>query len=149
SQGRLDPHLRGFPSLNEDLSLIKRTYIKESLNVEFRAEFFNLFNRVTTRAASPTPKPLLQGAPSRLHPPRLDVFSRRVQRVAVAVAVAQIQTYCHLRWDCRTEFVILCHGQSPYSLGFQAREFLLETLSVLREIGLLIPSTAAKINLVN
>jgi hypothetical protein len=27
------------------------------------------------------------------------------------------------------------------SLGSQAREFLLETLSVLREIGLLIPST--------
>jgi len=43
---RTEPNLRGFPSYNEDFSLIKRTYINESVNVEFRAEFFNIFNRV-------------------------------------------------------------------------------------------------------
>jgi hypothetical protein len=30
---------------NENLSILKRTRIRESINVEFRAEFFNLFNR--------------------------------------------------------------------------------------------------------
>jgi hypothetical protein len=43
---RNEPNLRGFPAYNEDFSIIKRTYIRESMNVEFRAEFFNLFNRV-------------------------------------------------------------------------------------------------------
>jgi hypothetical protein len=43
---RLEPNLRGFPLMNEDFSLIKRTYVNESVNVEFRAEFFNIFNRV-------------------------------------------------------------------------------------------------------
>jgi len=45
---RLEPSLRTFPYLNEDLSAIKRTYvpkISEVFNVEFRAEFFNIFNR--------------------------------------------------------------------------------------------------------
>jgi hypothetical protein len=31
--------------MNVDLSIIKRTKITETLNSEFRAEFFNLFNR--------------------------------------------------------------------------------------------------------
>jgi len=43
---RSEPNLRGFPVYNEDFSIIKRTYIRESMNIEFRAEFFNLFNRV-------------------------------------------------------------------------------------------------------
>ena len=43
---RNEPSLRGFPSYNEDFSIIKRTYIRETMNIEFRAEFFNLFNRV-------------------------------------------------------------------------------------------------------
>jgi Carboxypeptidase regulatory-like domain len=43
---RIEPNLRGFPSFNEDFSIIKRTYIRETMNVEFRAEFFNIFNRV-------------------------------------------------------------------------------------------------------
>ena len=45
---RLEPSLRGFPYLNEDVSAIKRTYvpkISEVFNVEFRTEFFNIFNR--------------------------------------------------------------------------------------------------------
>jgi len=39
-------NLRDFPSYTEDISVIKRTPIHESVNIEFRAEFFNLFNRV-------------------------------------------------------------------------------------------------------
>ena len=45
---RLEPSLRGFPYLNEDVSAIKRTYvpkISEVFNLEFRTEFFNIFNR--------------------------------------------------------------------------------------------------------
>jgi len=41
-----EPNLRGFPFHNQDFSVIKRTYIKERMNVEFRAEFFNIFNQV-------------------------------------------------------------------------------------------------------
>ncbi|PYV92227.1 MAG: hypothetical protein DMG05_05275 [Acidobacteria bacterium] len=43
-----EPNVRGFGFLNEDLGIIKRTYvpkISEAFNVEFRAEFFNIFNR--------------------------------------------------------------------------------------------------------
>ena len=38
-------NLREFPTLNEDLTLGKRTKIHERLNLDFRADFFNLFNR--------------------------------------------------------------------------------------------------------
>ena len=41
--------LGGFASLNEDVSLMKRTSLPfrhEGVSLEFRAEFFNLFNHV-------------------------------------------------------------------------------------------------------
>ena len=41
-----EPDLRNFALFNEDLALSKRTYIGETMNVELRAEFFNLLNRV-------------------------------------------------------------------------------------------------------
>ena len=41
-----EPSTRGFPLLGEDFSVIKRTQIREAMNLEFRAEFFNAFNRV-------------------------------------------------------------------------------------------------------
>ena len=41
-----EPNLRNFAFFNEDFSIIKRTYIGETMNVEFRTELFNLFNRV-------------------------------------------------------------------------------------------------------
>lgn len=47
--GRVEPDLRGFTLWNEDVALFKRTFIpsiSEQFNVEFRAEFFNIFNRV-------------------------------------------------------------------------------------------------------
>jgi hypothetical protein len=37
--------LRRFSYLDEDISLIKRTKINERVNVEFRADFLNIFNR--------------------------------------------------------------------------------------------------------
>jgi hypothetical protein len=37
--------MRGFAYLNEDISIIKRTYFGEYRNLEFRADFFNPFNR--------------------------------------------------------------------------------------------------------
>ena len=43
---RLEPNLRGFSMWNEDFSVSKRTSITERFNAEFRAEFFNIFNRV-------------------------------------------------------------------------------------------------------
>jgi hypothetical protein len=39
------PHTRGFFRLNEDFGILKRTSITESVNIEFRFEMFNLFNR--------------------------------------------------------------------------------------------------------
>jgi hypothetical protein len=42
---RTDGGARRFAYLNEDISLIKRTNITERVNVEFRADFLNLFNR--------------------------------------------------------------------------------------------------------
>jgi len=38
--------LRGPRQTNVDFSVIKRFPIRESKNIEFRAEFFNLFNQV-------------------------------------------------------------------------------------------------------
>jgi hypothetical protein len=42
---REDSAARKFGWLSEDMSLIKRTNITERVNVEFRADFFNIFNR--------------------------------------------------------------------------------------------------------
>ncbi len=43
---RTMPSVRLPSSYNEDFSLFKRVYIRESKYLEFRSEFFNLFNRV-------------------------------------------------------------------------------------------------------
>jgi hypothetical protein len=37
--------LRRFAYLNEDFSIIKRTSVNEHVSIEFRADFFNIFNR--------------------------------------------------------------------------------------------------------
>ena len=42
---RTDGDARRFPFLSEDISIIKRTMITERVNVEFRADFLNIFNR--------------------------------------------------------------------------------------------------------
>jgi hypothetical protein len=43
---RTDPRLRGPGIANYDFALFKRTRITERFGLEFRTEFFNLFNRV-------------------------------------------------------------------------------------------------------
>jgi len=42
---RTDGDVRRFPFLSEDISIIKRTNITERVNLEFRADFLNIFNR--------------------------------------------------------------------------------------------------------
>lgn len=43
---RYNPKLRTFPNLNENVSVMRAFPIRESIRFEFRAEAFNLFNRV-------------------------------------------------------------------------------------------------------
>ena len=43
---RYNPKLRQFPNLNENVSLTRSFPIREAMRIEFRAEAFNLFNRV-------------------------------------------------------------------------------------------------------
>jgi len=43
---RTDPHLRGPGIANSDFALFKKTPLTERFNLEFRAEVFNIFNRV-------------------------------------------------------------------------------------------------------
>ncbi len=40
------PNARAFPNFNENFGIIKRTYFTERVNLEFRFEMFNAFNRV-------------------------------------------------------------------------------------------------------
>jgi hypothetical protein len=53
SEGRTDPTLRGPGIANYDFAVFKRTAVTERINVEFRAEAFNLFNRVQFGFAAP------------------------------------------------------------------------------------------------
>ena len=43
---RFNPKLRQFPNLNENVSLTRNFPVRESVRVEFRAEAFNVLNRV-------------------------------------------------------------------------------------------------------
>lgn len=44
--GAVLPNARNFNTLNEDFGLMKRVFVNEDVNVEFRFEVFNAFNRV-------------------------------------------------------------------------------------------------------
>jgi hypothetical protein len=46
TEPRTDPQLRLHGVNNWDFSILKTTKIKEQINVQFRAEVFNVFNRV-------------------------------------------------------------------------------------------------------
>ena len=43
---RYNPKLRLFPNLNENMSVTRSFPLKEQIRLEFRAEAFNVFNRV-------------------------------------------------------------------------------------------------------
>lgn len=71
---RFNPLLRFFPNLNENMSLTRNFPIKERTRLEFRAEAFNVFNRVrfgdgNTVLGSQT-FGVLSGAASQLNTPR-------------------------------------------------------------------------------
>ncbi len=50
SEARTDPNMRSAGIANYDFALFKRTNITERISTQFRAEFFNLFNRVQFNA---------------------------------------------------------------------------------------------------
>ncbi len=52
NEARVDPKLKAAGINNWDLAIFKKTHIKEDVNVEFRMEAFNLFNRVQFAAPS-------------------------------------------------------------------------------------------------
>ena len=71
---RYNPKLRLFPNLNENMSLTKTFPVHESVKVEFRAEAFNVFNRVrfgtgSNQLQNPT-FGILTGAGSQINSPR-------------------------------------------------------------------------------
>jgi hypothetical protein len=79
---RTDPRVRNHGIANFDFAMFKRTSITEDINVEFRTEFFNLFNRVQfgrgndnlTTAANNT----FGRVTTQLNDPRLVQFSLRL-----------------------------------------------------------------------
>jgi hypothetical protein len=54
NQTRYNPKVRQFPNYNENLSIAKSFPIKEQIRLDFRAEFFNAFNRVRFGTGSAT-----------------------------------------------------------------------------------------------
>jgi len=78
SEGRFDPVLRTQGIDNWDFAVFKKTPLTERINLQFRAEFFNLFNRVQFAAPN-----LSQGNPSfgiissQANNPRLIQFALR------------------------------------------------------------------------
>ena len=74
NETRFNPKLRLFPNLTENMSLTRTFPIKEKSRVEFRAEAFNVFNRVrfgtgSTQLQSQT-FGVLSGAGSQINTPR-------------------------------------------------------------------------------
>jgi hypothetical protein len=61
---RTDPALRGSGVANWDLSIFKNTPITERVKLEFRAEFFNIFNRVQFANPGNSLNPSLLNTPS-------------------------------------------------------------------------------------
>lgn len=77
------PDVRGFPFYNENISIIKNTKVTESTVIQFRAEFFNAFNRTvfaapnTNWSASAVGNPFGQ-VTGQANSPRVIQFALRV-----------------------------------------------------------------------
>jgi hypothetical protein len=77
------PDVRGFPFYNENISIIKNTKVTESAVIQFRAEFFNAFNRTvfaapnTNWSASAVGNPFGQ-VTGQANSPRVIQFALRV-----------------------------------------------------------------------
>ena len=71
---RYNPKVRLFANLNENMSLTKNFPIREKMRVEFRAEAFNVFNRVRFGTGNTQLQSqsfgVLSGAGSQLNTPR-------------------------------------------------------------------------------
>jgi hypothetical protein len=79
SESRTDPVLRGPGIANWDFSVVKRTALTERVNLDFRTEFINLFNRV--QFADPNTSlgnPNFGNITSQLNLPRLVQFGLRL-----------------------------------------------------------------------
>jgi hypothetical protein len=74
NETRYNPKLRLFPNLNENMSLTRSIPIKERTRLEFRAEAFNVFNRVRFGTGSTQLQSqsfgVLTGAASQINTPR-------------------------------------------------------------------------------
>ncbi len=80
SEGRTDPNLRGQGIANYDFSVFKNTAITERVGLQFRTEFFNLFNRVQfglPNMVLGTPQFGIVG--TQVNNPRLIQFALRLQ----------------------------------------------------------------------
>jgi hypothetical protein len=79
NESRTDPNIRGHGVANWDFAVFKKTQLTERFGLEFRTEFFNLFNRVQFGAPG-----LAQGNPSfgvissQANNPRLVQFALRL-----------------------------------------------------------------------
>jgi hypothetical protein len=74
NETRFNPKVRLFANLNENMSLTKEFRFKENMRVEFRAEAFNVFNRVRfgdgSTSLQSTTFGVLAGSGSQLNTPR-------------------------------------------------------------------------------
>jgi len=82
NETRYNPKVRLFPNLNENISLTRSFPIREKTSLEFRAEGFNLFNRVrfgtgSTQLQSQT-FGVLTGATSQINAPRQVQFALKL-----------------------------------------------------------------------
>ncbi|MGA9799878.1 MAG: carboxypeptidase-like regulatory domain-containing protein [Terriglobales bacterium] len=76
------PDVRGFPSYNENISIIKNTKVAEGATLQFRAEFFNAFNRVVFGAPDTNWNDVVTGGfgkvTSQFNAPRVIQFALRM-----------------------------------------------------------------------
>jgi hypothetical protein len=76
------PNARGFPSYNENISILKNTKIAEGATLQFRAEFFNAFNRVVFGSPDTNWNDVVTGGfgkvTSQFNAPRVIQFALRV-----------------------------------------------------------------------